>query len=125
MPRGDPYYGPLLELRARSYEDPATAWAYSRFDGLWASAGFCVLFLALRWAWNYAFNVLFRRRARWGRPRSAWGEFGRRRCSAAPCCTEARGGSARCQGHPAAPRRPAGGHPTGRASPSLPAAKAR
>lgn len=63
VPKGDPYYGPGLIVRANSYSDPATAWAYSRVDGLWASVGFCVMFLALRWTWNYAFSVLFRRRA--------------------------------------------------------------
>lgn len=64
VPRGDPYYGPLLVTRARSYAEEETSWAYSRFDGLWASVGFCVLFLVLRWAFNCGFSVLFRRRCR-------------------------------------------------------------
>ena len=64
VPGGDPYYGPLLLKRAASYDVEAISWSYSRFDGLWASVGFCVLFLMLRWAWNALFSSLFRRRAR-------------------------------------------------------------
>lgn len=63
-PAGDKYYADILHARARSYEEEATAWTYSRFDGLWASVGFCVLFLAARWAWNAAFSRLMRRKAR-------------------------------------------------------------
>jgi hypothetical protein len=77
VPKGDPYYGPGLIVRANSYSDPATAWAYSRVDGLWASVGFCVMFLALRWTWNYAFSVLFRRRARCAAAGRQGGDGGR------------------------------------------------
>jgi hypothetical protein len=64
VPKGHVYYGPLLVVRAKSYLDPETSWSYSRVDGLWASVGFCIFFLALRWTWNYSFSVLLRRRAR-------------------------------------------------------------
>jgi hypothetical protein len=64
VPPGDVYYGDLLAKRAQAYSVPETAWTYSRFDGLWASVGFCVMFLAIRASWNWSFNVLFRRKAR-------------------------------------------------------------
>lgn len=62
VPSGDQFYTPALEQRAKAYADEESAWVYSRFDGLWASVGICVLFLCVRWAWNQAFAMLFRRR---------------------------------------------------------------
>lgn len=64
VPRGDPYYGPIMHKRAMSYTQEAGEWSFSRFDGLWASVGFCLLFLSVRWAWNAVFSRMFRRRAR-------------------------------------------------------------
>lgn len=64
VPPNDVYYGPIMQKRAQSHAAGDTTWSYSRFDGLWASVGFCIMFLALRWVWNAVFSNLFRRRAR-------------------------------------------------------------